>query len=321
MKLVTAFFRLVRWPNLVFIIVTQLLFYYCVTMPVFKATNSQPYMPPQVLFLLIAASVCIAAAGYIINDYFDLSIDRINKPEKLVVEKIIKRRWTIVWHLVLSLLGLLLSFYACMLLSFFTPSLLIGIANLCCVLALWVYSTTYKRRLLIGNILISALTAWTIFVLYFAEFPHWFKASVEVKQNYNAGLLKLLKYTILYAGFAFIISLVREAVKDMEDIEGDVKYNCKTIPIVWGIPAAKVFVGVWLVVLVGALCVVQFYAMHLGWWWSVVYAVLLVIIPLLNILRKLHQAQTAKHYHQLSAAIKFVMLAGILSMVFFKIYL
>ncbi len=322
MKLLTAFLRLVRWPNLVFIVVTQLLFYYCITIPVFQQYNNQPYLHPNILLLIILSSILIAAAGYIINDYFDLNIDRVNKPDKLVVEKIIKRRWAIVWHLGLSFLGILISLYLCLLLNIF-PSIFdffIAIVNFLCVIALWVYSTTYKRRLLIGNILISALTAWTIMVLYVAEFPHWFKITNEARSNYNLAFAKLFKYAVLYAGFAFIISLVREVIKDMEDMEGDAKYNCKTMPIVWGVNASKVFVAVWLIVLVGALIIIQFYALHLGWWWSVVYCVALIIIPLLWILRKLYTAKTVKDYHQLSTAVKLVMLAGILSMIFFKIY-
>ena len=103
-------------------------------------------------------------------------------------------------------------------------------------------------------------------------------------------------------------------------MEGDEKYGCKTMPIVWGIPATKVFTAVWLIVLIGALAILQFYAMHLGWWWSVVYCVVTIIIPLLWILRKLYQAQVPKDYHRLSTAVKLVMLAGIVSMIFFKIY-
>ncbi|MEI9957753.1 MAG: UbiA family prenyltransferase [Ferruginibacter sp.] len=89
----------------------------------------------------------------------------------------------------------------------------------------------------------------------------------------------------MYAAFAFIISLIREVIKDMEDMEGDAKYGCKTMPIVWGIPAAKVFTAVWLIVLIAALVIIQFYALHLRWWWSVAYAVILIITPLLWILK------------------------------------
>src|SRR5689334_11774190 len=99
MNLVKAFFRLVRWPNLVFIVLTQALFYFCIYLPLFHAHAVKK------LVLLVLASVSIAAAGYIINDYFDLNIDRVNKPEKIVIDKEIKRRWAIFWHLALSFFG------------------------------------------------------------------------------------------------------------------------------------------------------------------------------------------------------------------------
>ena len=146
------------------------------------------------------------------------------------------------------------------------------------------------------------------------------KIMYDTKHNYDIASTKLFKYAVLYAGFAFIISLIREVVKDMEDMEGDAKYGCKTMPIVWGIPSTKVFTAVWLIVAVAALVIIQVYALYLGWWWSAAYCVVTIIIPLLWILKKLYKAQVAKDYHQLSTAIKLVMLAGILSMVFFKIY-
>src|SRR5215207_3875779 len=106
MNLVSAFFRLVRWPNLVFIVLTQALFYFCIYLPLFKQQRT------ITLVLLILATVCIAAAGYIINDYFDLNIDQVNKPQKNVVDKIIHRRWAIVWHFVLNFVGIVLTVFA-----------------------------------------------------------------------------------------------------------------------------------------------------------------------------------------------------------------
>ena len=91
MKLIIAFFRLIRWPNLVFIILTQLLFYYSVVQPITEKGVTSSFSDKYFL-LLVIASVLIAAAGYIINDYFDLNIDQVNKPARLVVDKIIKRR-------------------------------------------------------------------------------------------------------------------------------------------------------------------------------------------------------------------------------------
>ena len=321
MKLVIAFLRLVRWPNLVFIAVTQVLFYYFIAVPVFHQFNSTPALDENLFWHLLTASVLIAAAGYIINDYFDLNIDRVNKPGKLVVDKIIRRRWAIMWHLILSFLGLLFSIIVAIHLGDWHGYLTLFL-NLLCIGALWFYSTTYKRRLLIGNILISLLTAWTILILYATNLKNWnaVKVMSEYKFEYNQAITKVFKFAILYAGFAFIISLIREVIKDMEDLEGDAKYGCKTMPIVWGIPATKVFTGVWIVVLISALSIIQFYVLQFGWWLSAAYCVSLIILPLIWILRKLYKAQVPKDYHQLSTAVKLVMLAGILSMFFLKIY-
>jgi len=321
MKIAIAFLRLVRWPNLVFIAVTQLLFYYCIVVPVFAEKSVVPDLGTTHLALLIIASVCIAAAGYIINDYFDLNIDRVNKPNRIVIEKLIKRRWAIVWHLLLSLIGVVISFYVSI--SLGDMICFLGFSNLACVIALWVYSTTYKRKLLIGNVLISVLTAWTVLILYFAQWQHFDagdKIIREYVQHYELALTKLFKLTILYSGFAFIISLVREVIKDLEDMDGDMKYGCKTMPIVWGIPVTKVFAGVWAVVLIAVLAIVQFYVMQFGWWGSVAYCFILIIAPLVWIVYKLYHAQNVSDYHRLSTAVKVVMFTGILSMLFFRIY-
>lgn len=321
MKLIPAFLRLIRWPNLVFIALTQVLFYYCILWPVFSQYGREPFLTGWMFLCIVAASVLIAAAGYIINDYFDLNIDRVNKPEKLVVDKLIKRRWAILWHLVLSFLGLVLTLIVCVRLADW-HLFLAGFINFLCVVALWIYSTTYKKKILIGNVLISLLTAWTILVLYMTNLKSWFMVKVmnETKLQYDLAVAKLFKFAILYAGFAFIISLIREVIKDMEDMEGDAKYGCRTMPIVWGVPASKVFTAVWIVVLVAALGIVQFYVLHFGWWLSSVYCFGLIIVPLLWILRKLYLAKVPADYHLLSNMVKAVMLAGILSMFFFKFY-
>ena len=317
MKLLLAFFRLIRWKNLLFIILTQFLFYYCIILSSLPASYYQLSNPFtfSIFLLLVVSSVFIAAAGYIINDYFDINIDRINKPDKMVVEKIISRRWAILWHWILTTFGLAISLYIS-----FKTSWIIFIANVLCTLLLWFYSTTFKKKLLSGNIIISLLTAWTVLVLYFATNIIFYSVR-GLLPDISLALNRIFKFAVLYGGFAFIISLIREVVKDIEDMEGDAKYNCKTMPIIWGVPTSKVFAGVWLVVLIGAISVVQFYAFQLGWIYISFYSLLIVILPLIWVLRKLYVAQNNKQYHQLSQIIKLVMLSGILSLLFFKIYI
>ncbi|HTB51625.1 MAG TPA: geranylgeranylglycerol-phosphate geranylgeranyltransferase [Ferruginibacter sp.] len=316
MKSVAAFFRLIRWPNLFFIALTESLFYYCIIVPSLPADY---YLLPHKLTgslfpFIVAASVCIAAGGYIINDYFDINIDRVNKPKKMIIEKNIDRRAAILLHLIITTIGVAISFYVAI-----KTSMIILIANIISTLLLWFYSTTFKKKLLSGNIIISVLTAWTILVLYFATntvITRLPELSTDIKLSLN----HIYKLAVLYGGFAFIISLIREVVKDIEDIEGDAKYKCNTMPIDWGIPASKVFVGVWIIVLTSVLFIIQFYVLQFGWWASAMYCFLFIILPLLWVIRKLYLAQNTADYHQLSIAIKFIMLAGILSMLFFKLY-
>jgi len=269
----------------------------------------------RLLLLLIISSALIAAAGYIINDYFDINIDQINKPGKMVVEKYIKRRTAILLHFIFTVVGILLSIYVGWFTNFIVP-----IANVACCILLWFYSTTFKKKLLTGNILISLLTAWTIVVLYVAMF-NIYADNIFTSKDILESTKRIYMFTTLYAGFAFIISLVREVVKDMEDMEGDARYGCKTMPLVWGVTAAKVFAAVWLVVLIGAILLVQFYALYSGWWWSCVYSLLFLILPLVWIFNKLYNAQTSLEFHKVSSVIKLVMLFGILSMVVIKLYL
>jgi 4-hydroxybenzoate polyprenyltransferase len=201
----------------------------------------------------------------------------------------------------------------------FKTSFIIVIVNVLCTLLLWFYSTTFKKKLLSGNVIISLLTAWTVLVLYFAT-NNTYNFIVKPPPDIFAAMNRIFKFAVLYAGFAFIISLIREVVKDIEDMEGDAKYNCKTMPIVWGVPSSKVFAGVWLVVLIGALSIIQFYAFQLRWWLTSVYTLVMILAPLIWILRKLYIAQNSQQYHQLSSVIKLVMLSGIVSMLFFKLY-
>ena len=310
MKILAAFFRLVRWPNLLFIAVTQLLFEFCIYRKIYTIQDAQE---TQQFFLLLLASVLIAAAGYIINDYFDLNIDQVNKPDKVVVNAIISRRWVIFWHMFLSMLGFFFTVFALP----FSGYWHLVLANMASIVLLWFYSTNLKKQLLIGNVLISLLTAWVIGIIFLSKFPLHIRSLLLVDHDE----VRFFRYTILYASFAFIISLVREVIKDMEDVEGDRKYGCRTMPIRWGLNASKVFVAVWIVVLIAVLVILQFYVLPFGWWHSALYCFVCIVAPLIWILKKLYSANTAQDFHTLSTLVKLVMFTGILSMVFFRFYL
>jgi 4-hydroxybenzoate polyprenyltransferase len=314
MKLIGAFFSLVRWPNLFFIALTQFLFFHRIGQII---TIENPYNRIDistdknnfVFYLLMLASLLIAAAGYIINDYFDLQIDAINKPQKLVVEKKIKRRWAIVWHLAFSFTGILISGYV----SYKTSEWLIVLINAASVLLLWFYTTKFKKQLLVGNIIIAGLTAWVIIVVFlFCRINiinHFSNLIIE-----KSAITHLYKITLIYSGFAFVISIIREVIKDLEDIQGDEKFNCKTMPIVWGVPVTKVYTAVWIIVAVITMLILL---SLLSSWLIISYSILLIIIPMTLVLMQLKRANLNKDYHQISNELKLIMLAGILTMLFY----
>ena len=307
MKVLVYFLKLVRWPNLLFIILAESLFHFFIYKPLYPnlaLTADYPF------YFIVATSICIAAAGYIINDYFDINIDQVNKPKSVVVGAYISRRWVIFWHLILSMGGVYLS----LIVFPFQQYVHIHFSNLATILILWFYSTNFKRDFLIGNVVIAVLTAWTIGVVYFSKFTFM---QLGHPSSMQAADLRFLKLMILYSSFAFIITLIREALKDMEDMIGDEKFGCTTMPIAWGLQTTKVYVAVWLMVLILVLSIIQLYVIPFGWWISIIYCVITIIAPLVYVLFNLKQAFSREDFNRLSNLIKFAMLMGILSMGFF----
>ncbi|UAY56326.1 geranylgeranylglycerol-phosphate geranylgeranyltransferase [Arachidicoccus terrestris] len=303
---ISAFIKLIRWPNLVFIFITQILFEFTVIIPAFREAGLSPNLSGSYIYLLALSSILIAAGGNIINDYFDVNIDLINKPHKVIISKYIHRHWAILWHILLSLAGVLLGLF----IEFKTHAYLLGLTNLLCVVLLFVYSIVLKRKPLSGNIVIALLTAWTVLVVTFCESNLLFASGTRLP------LSKITRLTFLYGGFAFILTLVREMIKDMEDIGGDSRYNCRTFPIVFGVNAARIYVAVWLVVLLALLAIMTIYVLQFGWWLSAIYCVGLLIVPTVQLFKKLLKSAEGKDFHEMSSLVKWIMLTGILTMLF-----
>ena len=212
--------------------------------------------------------------------------------------------------MIFSLLGIYLSTIA----FSFKDYWHIHLANLTTILFLWFYSTNFKKDFLVGNVVIAVLTAWSIAVVYFSKFTI---TELIHPPIHSSAHLRFFKLMLLYAAFAFILTLVREALKDMEDIEGDEKFGCKTLPIVWGLMPTKVYVAVWLMVVVISLAIIQLYVLPFGWWMSIIYCLVFIIAPLVYVLVRLPKSFSSSDFTALSFWIKVAMLAGILSMSFF----
>lgn len=300
--------RLIRWPNLLFILITQCLFYFVFVRAGYTAGGLAAvdiHLGFQPFLLLCSASVLIAAGGYIINDYYDVAIDLINKPHAVIVSRTISRRAAFALYAGFSIVGIVVSGWAALLLQ----NAWILVCNFAAVLLLLLYSTTLKRKLLIGNILISLLTAWVIFVLVIAAYRH--------DNVYLPSWNFLIRCAAVYGVFAWLISLIREVVKDMEDVAGDKKLGCTTMPVVWGMAVSRRFAGFMMLLLAGLVSILMFFLFEADYVSAGIYSFFFITFPLIISVRKLYAAKEPHDFHKLSALIKGIMMTGILSMLFF----
>lgn len=234
------------------------------------------------LFLLSLSTVLIAAGGYVINDYYDVKIDYVNNPDRVVVGKTIPRRFAILLHVALSVLGVFVGLFV---------SWKLAAVNLVSVSVLWFYSNLLKRLPFIGNFTVALLTGASIAIILLI---------------YSTNTVLIL----IYALFSFFMTLVREIIKDMEDLKGDNTYGCKTLPIVWGIRKTKITLYLLIVTfLISVVIINQLYVKL-----ELIYFVMLLFVPLAWLTARLVRADTKKDYGWLSSFCKVIMLLGILSM-------
>lgn len=313
---IILFFKWIRAVNLLFILLTQYAFYHFLILPLCdKYQLDNPNLDQTNLLILMFASVCIAAGGNIINDYFDVNIDLINKPDRTYVGKVFSKRSAILVHQFFSILGLIASFYV----AYSINSNIIFLGNFIAVLLLWVYSTSFKKKNLIGNLTISLLSSWVLLVLFFSELPLGLVFDNKKNMPSVHYWITLFFYTCIYAGFAFLSTLLREIIKDIEDVEGDLKNGCNTLPIKYGVHKALSvirFVTILFIVMMMLLCS---YFMLLQNFQLVIYLLLFVVIPIGIIFYMSAQYKSVKQMHRLSILVKWIMFTGICSIFLIKL--
>jgi 4-hydroxybenzoate polyprenyltransferase len=235
------------------------------------------------LAALSASTMIIAAAGYIINDYYDVKIDLINKPERVVVGRGISRRYAILLHTLLNVIGIFLGLIL---------NWKIGVINFFSVFMLWWYSNLLKRLPFVGNFVVAFLTAGSIAIPWLL-YPF-------------AGKTMILIYTL----FAFFMTLVREIIKDMEDLKGDNTFGCKTLPIVWGLRKTKNLIYFLTFSFVLSVFSIDILVEAL----PMSYFSIFLFAPVAWLTIRLVRADTKKDFYKLSQLCKLIMVLGIFSM-------
>ncbi|TDI74384.1 MAG: prenyltransferase [Bacteroidetes bacterium] len=297
-----SFLKLTRPVNLLLIILVQGIIKY----GLLETLDVQVSLDNFRFRLLVFATVCIAAAGNVINDIFDVNIDRINKPQQVIVGRRITEKSAYNFYIILNILGVGVGFYLSNLLDH--P----GLAAVFIVISalLYVYATQLKSMLLLGNILISLLVASSLLILIlFDIFP---AIDTELKESQVLSSQAIL----MYAGFAFFINFIREIVKDLQDIDGDKNGGRKTLPIVLG--RRRTVNVVFVLGVIALLCVLLYtYFVLYNYQKVVLYFVFLVAAPILFFCIKAWNAENDKHFAVLSIILKVVMFTGICSIIFY----
>ena len=307
MKKVFAIFRLVRWVNLLIIVLSMYLFQVCVIGLYLNAADIIPTMSWGYFSLLVLSTVLIAAAGNVANDYFDYEQDTEYKPEKVIIGKYISLDNAFALQLGLNVGGVLIGFF----LANHFGNIRLGYVFLSVAALLWMYSQLLKKYFLIGNIIIAALSAF-VFVLPVLFEKHL--VDFFMSDNLQLASKIILVQLKWYFLFAFTMSLVREITKDAEDKYADKEYGMKTLPVVLPQQAVNAIISALLVMVMVGLGFLQVYFWHHDLkkhFWFILF--FLQFQLLVNVFLSFISKNKAD-YHNLSVLLKLLMFFGVLSL-------
>ncbi len=312
-RTVAVLMRLVRWPNLLIIILTQALLQFSVIIPLADVSESAYHFSFQNYILLSLATVLIAASGYIINDYFDVEIDRINKPEQIIIGKNINRKQSLWIYRILNIAGIT----AGILLAYRVEALNLGLIFPLAAGLLWMYSAQYKRRFLVGNLVVAALSALPVLLVWLFDY-----FAVKSRSINSLPLTSIIHFTVwFYTGFAFLLTLVREMIKDIQDMHGDNTAGCQTLPLVLGVRNTKKIIQVSTALTMVLLAFGQYLSLRkeleiIFWYYLITVQVLLGYLWV-----NIRKSSTSADYRFAGNLAKIIMLAGILGMQLFMLEL
>ncbi|MDD5569800.1 MAG: geranylgeranylglycerol-phosphate geranylgeranyltransferase [Bacteroidales bacterium] len=308
------YLRLIRYKNLIIIALMQYTVRYCMLKPHFRFyTDTELQLNDFNFFLLVLSTMLVAAAGYIINDYFDIKTDWINRPKKVILGRYIKRSRAIFLHIILNAIAFVVAVY----LSILVANLKLILIYVAAIILLWSYSTYLKKTFLIGNIIVSLHAAIVPLLVWFFEIS-MMKSKFDIT-IFNFSDLKKGLFAIAF--FAFFINLIREIIKDIEDIKGDRKIGCKTIPIKFGIKNSEIIILAFSCIVFFSIVLIQNVVYEEGLLVLFWYLMIFVQIPLILMFYIVPKANKRRDYSNASNLVKFIMFTGIFAIVVFHLTL
>lgn len=302
-----TFLKLIRWKNLLLLALVQILIKYGLLEPFIDLYGVTTTLKPLGFAIFVLATVCVAAAGNIINDIYDVEADSINKPKRVIIGKDINEKKGTTLFIILNMIGVFLGYYISYEIGksgFF--AIFIIISGL-----LYVYSSYLKNYVLVGNLLISLLVAVGLLLVGV------FELLPPITQENREIQITFFKIILDYAIFAFLINFIREIIKDIEDIEGDRAAGYQTLATDFSEKTARLMAFILTLITIAA---VIFYIIDYLYKQNLVvgYFLLAIVAPLIYIAIQIFQAKEKKQYSRISSILKLIMLAGICSMLLFQ---
>ena len=305
---IKPYLKLFRVGNLAFLAALLYVMEKWVAVPLLQMEKFQEQMPWWILTLLILSVICIAAGGYVINDYFDVKIDRINRPDDLIVTRIISRDAAMRWFQVLTIVGIL----AVITLSWWSKSWNLLFVYIVIPGLLWFYSASYKRMFLVGNLIvafISALVPLLVAIINADYLKHLYNEALA----YTPIVGQLYVWLGGFALFSFLLTWAREVVKDIEDVEGDREMECRTMPIVWGEKASKVVITTLVLATMILISYLAWFVLPFPMEWRTLtgrFVIFGLMVPMACVLVLLWSAGSKRELHTVQQVLKFAMFIG-----------
>jgi 4-hydroxybenzoate polyprenyltransferase len=292
------YLKLIRYQNLLILALMQLVFCY----GFLKLQNVSMALANCQYFLLILSTVCIAAGGYIINNINDVDTDLDNKPDHVIVGKSISEGSAYNLYVAFTLIGVGIGYY----LSYVILRQHFVVIFILSASLLYVYATYLKQIMIVGNITVAFLLSLSILIIgVFMIFP----ATYDGNKREMSTVFSIL---IDFATIAFIINLIREMIKDLEDVNGDKNQGMQTLPIVLGIDRTSKIV--FFMSFIPIVCILYYVYQYLfDLIYATIYILGFIIGPLLYLSIKLWNAKNTQDFHHLSNVLKWVIIFGIIS--------
>lgn len=302
------YLRIIRPVNLLIMAIMLILVRYAIFFPIFKLNGLEGLMPGWQFLLLVMATLFIGAGGYVINDVLDIELDQVNKPGQQIIGRKISEATGNKLHFNLTAAGIIFG----LVFSYLSGNIFLAILFVIIPTALFYYSYKYKYMPAIGNLVVALLAAMVVMIYWLFEFYN-LRSHADEFIDASLSFPQINRFVLAFAFFAFITTLVREIIKDIQDKEGDARFGCRTLPVVMKPGTVRLVILALIMVTIASVAWFQYILFSTGYIWM---AGLLMVTQILMIysIPVIVKAAEKKDWGRLSMLFKVIMMSGMLTL-------